>query len=119
MIYLVDDEGAVANIMATALRNAGQPTTVFNDPLIALEQFRGAAVRPGLVISDFNMPGMNGLELLRQCKSIQPGLRTLSVSGNLTDEDMRKAGFRPDWVLPKPCALIELVEVAKCLLNVE
>ncbi len=117
VIYIVDDEPSVGDVFSIVLKRAGYDPRKFTDPLAALAGFEQAEIKPEVVIADFSMPGMNGLELLRRCKALQPRLRTMSVSGNLREEDIHGIGFRPDRILPKPCDLSALASTVEALLE--
>ena len=52
----------------------------FNDPVIALEHFTQNKERYALVISDFRMPNLTGLELLKKVKKFRSNVRTILVS---------------------------------------
>lgn len=63
-IWVIDDETATSDVLATMLTEIGHETRVFNDARQALE-----AYRPGIadiVMTDVRMPGMDGLELTRK-----------------------------------------------------
>lgn len=69
-ILIVDDSAAIRKILQRVLRQAEIPVgNVFEagDGREALETLKSQPV--GLVLSDINMPNMNGLELLSQIKS--------------------------------------------------
>jgi len=60
-ILVADDEAPIANVVAMKLRNAGMDVTVALDGQEAYEL--ALAQRPDFMITDLQMPGMNGLEL--------------------------------------------------------
>ena len=60
-ILVADDEAPIANVVAMKLRNAGLEVEVAQDGQEAYE--RALANRPDFLITDLQMPGMNGLEL--------------------------------------------------------
>ena len=62
-ILVADDEAPIANVVAMKLRNAGLEVTVALDGQEAYEL--AMADRPDFLITDLQMPGMNGLELCR------------------------------------------------------
>lgn len=65
----------------------GISVIVFNDPVIALEHFTENKENYALVISDLRMPGLNGLELLKKVKSINPAARTILMSAYNFEEN--------------------------------
>lgn len=91
-ILHVDDEAGVRKIVLRAL-GKDYECMVAGSGTEALEVFKSGDI--DLVISDFNMPGMNGLELLKALKAIDPNLKVIILSGGLTTEQMqtlREAG---------------------------
>ena len=69
-ILIVDDEEIMRDMVADNLELSGHRCTVAANPQIALEQI--SVVNPDLVISDYKMPGMTGLDLLKQIKKKYP-----------------------------------------------
>jgi YesN/AraC family two-component response regulator len=52
----------------------------FTDSTLALEHFKLNHSNYSLILSDFRIPVMNGIQLLKQVKSINPKVRTLLIS---------------------------------------
>lgn len=71
-ILLVDDEEAIHLLYQEELENEGYEVYSALRGDEAMEKLR--TVEPDLVILDINMPGMNGIEVLRQMKEINPNL---------------------------------------------
>lgn len=65
-VMIVDDSLSVRTVVGTALRGAGYDVLEASDGAEALDKL--AARKVHLVISDVNMPGMDGLTLLRELK---------------------------------------------------
>ncbi|NIA04495.1 MAG: response regulator [Proteobacteria bacterium] len=71
-ILLVDDEEGIQLLYREELKEEGFAVISAYNGEEALEKFKREA--PDLVILDINMPGMNGIEVLRQMKEINPDL---------------------------------------------
>ena len=69
----VDNEPDITTMLKMALERAGFSIDVFNDPLLALENFKPKMY--DLVILDVMMPKMDGLELYNQLKSVDPSIK--------------------------------------------
>jgi len=78
-ILVVDDEPAIANVVALKLRNAGLDVTVAFDGREGYEQ--AMTDRPDFIITDLQMPGMNGLELVtRLTAELGSGIPTILLT---------------------------------------
>ena len=81
-IIVVDDMPNIADIIAERLRIAGfENITTYMDPREALTAIRGNT-RPAIVITDFNMPGLTGVELLDEIDQHHPEIDGIVVTGN-------------------------------------
>jgi CheY-like chemotaxis protein len=69
-VLVVDDEQDARDIVAFAVRALGHSCTVARDGLEALEMYETG--RADVVISDWRMPGMDGLELCRRIRAGDP-----------------------------------------------
>ena len=83
-IIVVDDLPNFADIIAERLRFAGfENITVYTDPREALKEIRGNT-RPAIVITDFNMPGLTGVELLNEIDQHHPEIDGVVVTGDIS-----------------------------------
>lgn len=116
LVYVVDDSEALGEMIKIFLTDAGYDVEVFTHPLQALTALQSGQVRPRLLISDYRMPGLNGLELIHRCKLIHPTLKVIAASANILDEEIEKYPFHPDRVLPKPYTTTSLLSTVRSLL---
>ena len=92
-ILIVDDEVEVRSIIARSLADDSRECVPAADPFEAMERLRKD--RFSLVMSDVHMPGMSGVELLRQIKSHDPDIAVIMITGvrdPTTAVDSLKAG---------------------------
>jgi putative two-component system response regulator len=77
LVYVVDDEEMVALAIESFLKlDTPYDVRTFTSPLEALDALE--ADKAGVVISDFMMPGLDGVSFLRKCRDIHPfGTRVL------------------------------------------
>jgi CheY-like chemotaxis protein len=111
-ILLVDDETMVTRSMQLVLERLGYVVTVFNRPEPALTRFESGPGDFDLVITDFQMPGMTGIELATRLLACRPGVGIYIASGfagNLTAERVREMGMA--GLMRKPIEMQELAEV--------
>lgn len=118
-ILVVDDNPTSTKMMSILLTREGYQVTVKNDPFDALKWLRNPVNRPDLVISDLNMPGMSGHELVRRIKK-DPSLAYLPIIMLTAQHDMSQkvAGFEAgvDDYLTKPVSSTELLLRIRALL---
>jgi DNA-binding response OmpR family regulator len=65
---IVDDEADITTVLKMTLEDNGFQVASFNDPILALENFRKRSY--SLLILDINMPKMNSFELYTKIKKI-------------------------------------------------
>ena len=84
IVAIVDDQQDIATLFHDVLMSISDITILtFTDPIAALEHFQTNADAYVLVISDYKMPGLNGMELLRKMKDLNHFLRTIITTGFL------------------------------------
>ena len=95
-ILVVDDEPDVADLFRQRFRREAREGTYVvhfaNSGETALERLiEGIEPRLIVLLSDINMPGMDGLELLREVKQRRPDLPVMMVTAYGDDERRRRA----------------------------
>ena len=118
-ILLVDDEMDVMGIEKELLECLGYQVTGTTSSQEAIVCFRRDPSRYDLVITDYNMPDLDGLELTCQLKRLSPQIPVVLISGylNLSGEAARLAGV--DAALTKPVRLGELGQIVRWALEIE
>ncbi len=84
-VYIVDDDALMADAIATALSGPTHELRTFASPDAALEACRDEP--PAVAVTDFAMPGMNGLEFVLALRALAPDATFLVVSGQATVQD--------------------------------
>ena len=116
LVYLVDDEPMLLDLAELALRPDGYAFKKFTDPIAALNSFLDEEPKPALMISDYTMGKMNGLELMRRCREASPGLKTILVTGTTGVEIVFDSPTRVDRFLGKPYQPANLAELVRRVL---
>jgi CheY-like chemotaxis protein len=80
-ILVVDDEVSLGTLLGEVLDANGYRATVYANPRAALEAFRTAPADFDAVITDQTMPGMTGVELVRELLALRPTLPVIMASG--------------------------------------
>ncbi len=119
-ILLVDDEKSVRDSLYTLLESNGYEVLVAGNGPDGLTIFR-QSIRPiELLVTDYNMPRMSGLELARECSRLHGELRVLYVSGSRPDAELQADLQAPTrGFLAKPFRGKELLRTARALLPAE
>jgi CheY-like chemotaxis protein len=113
-ILVVDDEAHILQVLLLKLNKAGYEVITANDGEEAFEAARREV--PDLVITDFQMPYMTGLELCRALKGHEPTSQIpvlmLTARGfALDDEDLAIGNIRDVLSKPfSPRAIVQQVE---------
>ncbi len=108
-VLLVEDELSLASMNARRLAELGYQVTAETDPELALERVRAHPDGFDLVITDYLMPRLLGVDLAREIRAVRPDLPVMLLTGfieNLSAEAIGAACVRR--VLKKPVTLREL-----------
>ena len=100
--YIVDDDADLGCLVQTILEQAGLRTVFFPEPDQALKAFQAAGTKPDLLLTDFHMHSMDGMELIESCKRLEPRLKTILYSGTVLAEMLEPYAYKPDKFLQKP-----------------
>jgi len=110
-ILVVDDEPAVRRFIADALRGAGYEVVVAANGREALAIVYQQSRAPSMLVTDMEMPGMNGVELAARVRADRPGIRVVLMTGR--EASVARARAREglvEGVLLKPFGLAELLD---------
>lgn len=114
IVFVVDDEPMLLELAAVILKPLGCEVRTFRDPEMALKEF--AAVRPAVVITDYAMGRMSGMDLIRECRRLNPGQKMVLVSGTVDEHVFADAAVKPDRFLSKPYQIQELTDCIRELI---
>ena len=84
-ILIVDDEPSIRSSMSHALAEIGYATRTAEDGLSALAEIR--LQMPDILLSDLNMPGMSGFELLSVVRRRFPTIHLIAMSGAFSGDE--------------------------------
>jgi CheY-like chemotaxis protein len=90
-VLFVDDEEAIVYLLKRLLGRLGFVVSGFTDPRQALEAIAADPRGFDLVVTDYNMPGMSGLDVAGAVRAIRPELPVIMASGFISDDLLEKA----------------------------
>lgn len=116
-VMTVDDAATMRKMISLTLKGAGHMVLEAEDGQVALNALRDRSV--DLVITDVNMPNMNGIELTRQLRQL-PNFRSTPIIILTTESDQTKkmegkAAGATGWII-KPFNQEQLLAVVKKVL---
>jgi CheY-like chemotaxis protein len=113
-ILLVDDEPAILTVLELLLNKFGYIVVLKSNAESALFLIR-EGLNVDLVITDYRMPGMNGVEFVRELRRILPSVPVLMLTGDITVEIEPSLGVFE--LINKPVAGKELDRIVKAALD--
>ncbi|MDP1889576.1 MAG: response regulator [Gemmatimonadaceae bacterium] len=117
-LLVVEDEGAVRELVRTALTRAGYRVLAARDGEEALTRAAAHAGRIDLLVTDVVMPGLNGRELALRFRQARPDARVLFMSGFAADVIAEDGGLSGDSeLLLKPFTPDELLSRVRAALS--
>lgn len=117
-ILLADDDATTRDMVKRALESDGHIVHVTQDGSEALERIKAAGATLDLLVSDVEMPMLDGIALAETAHELQPRLRILLMSG-LSDQLERAKSLKGQQVgmLSKPFTLDQVRESVRKLLS--
>ena len=117
-VAVIDDEIDLVYLFKDALSQIdGVKVFAFTDASLALEHFQSNHKNYRVVVTDYRMPGMTGIELLEKMKAINPAVaRTLMSAFEVNDELFQECNC-VDKFLQKPISMVKLIDEVEMLVN--
>jgi CheY-like chemotaxis protein len=113
-VFVVDDEPLLLELAALTLEPLGYAVRTFINPEVALREY--AVALPDLVITDYAMGRMSGMDLIRECRRINSAQKIILISGTVDEQVFADARVRPDRFIGKPYQLNDFSNCIKELL---
>lgn len=113
-VILVDDDAAVLNALAGVLERLGADVARFREPLPALSHFTKKPLEFDLVVSDQDMPGLTGQQMLARMRALRPDLVIALCSGRpIVDLPERCYALRKPFSLNEATPMLELARLKR------
>jgi CheY-like chemotaxis protein len=111
-VLYVDDEEALVFLATRMLKRMGYRVTGHSDAARALDDFRCRPSEFDAVISDISMPGLSGIELVRELLALRPELPVVMTSGFIRPEDTVAAEhLGVAALIPKPNTVEDFAQI--------
>ena len=117
-VLYVDDDQALVFLVDRALTRRGFKVSTFTDPQAAVGALRAQPHAYDLLVTDYNMPGFSGVDLLREATTVRPDLPVALASGYVTAE-IEKDAFAAGALalIHKPNDVAELCDIVQRLVQ--
>jgi DNA-binding NtrC family response regulator len=116
-VAIVDDEADLVRTYELLFKRRNLPLsfTALDGP-DAIEKFKNANPRPGVVIIDYRLPSMNGLEVMREILAVTPSTKVVFVSG---DDSIQQESVDAGATvfLKKPTSMKIMTDIVTRLMN--
>lgn len=115
MIYVVEDDGAIRNLVSYALTEKGYEVKAFEDGLSIVEEIRANPCE--LLLLDLMLPGKDGVSILKEIRGFSD-LPVIILTAK-TDEFDKVLGLESgaDDYITKPFSILELLSRVKAILR--
>ncbi len=102
-ILLVDDSPSIVKSLERILHNprAGWDIRMADNGESALELCKESPFE--IVVTDLNMPGMNGAELIRKVRELHPATRSMVLCGDPGSPEATELAEQGYLIIEKPC----------------
>jgi two-component system cell cycle sensor histidine kinase/response regulator CckA len=117
-ILVVDDEAIIVELNTQRLSRLGYEVSTRTSSVDALEFFRKEPDRFDLVVTDYTMPNMTGMDLARELMKIRPDIPIILCTGHsesISPETAKQGGIKA--FLMKPIAKHDLARAVRRVLD--
>ncbi len=111
LVVVADDEASARSGLEALLRDEGFEVVLAEDGATALARVQESA--PDILVTDLHMPGMDGVELLRRAREVDPDLIVVLMTAFAEVETAKGARQGAEQYLTKPLQIDELVLVLR------
>jgi CheY-like chemotaxis protein len=117
VIFVVDDDPALLELTELLLRSKGYDLRAFCSPYSALEALKQCSTPPDLLLTDYDMGTMNGIELIERFRALFPQLRSVVISGTIEPEVILYHPTKVSGFISKPFKPDDLLARVEAILT--
>jgi CheY-like chemotaxis protein len=117
-ILYIEDEQIVINVTKQILEYLGFEVDVLMQSREAISLLKTQSEDYDLIITDMNMPHMNGIELSKILLEIRPDIPIILCTGSgnaIDEEEIRALGIK--GILPKPFLITDIIKITNSILT--
>ena len=119
-VLVVDDQEILRVLMCKTLERGGFDVLAASNGQDALSLFRDADPRVDLLVTDYSMPRMTGLQLAHECCSLNPEMNVLYISGSSPGDALQtELALERRRFLAKPFPQSDLLRNARAVLDMQ
>lgn len=114
VVLIVDDDPDMTSVFGLGLQDEGFEVYTFNDPLVALSQFRPNFY--DLLLVDINMPKMNGIDLSRRLLELDSNVKICFITAGEANIEVLRELYPTRGIgcfIKKPVTMDQLVRRVK------
>lgn len=114
VVLIVDDDPDMTSVFGLGLQDEGFEVYTFNDPLVALSQFRPNFY--DLLLVDINMPKMNGIDLSRRLLELDSNVKICFITAGEANIEVLRELYPARGIgcfIKKPVTMDQLVRRVK------
>jgi CheY-like chemotaxis protein len=111
-VLIVDDKATIRTTMSLVLAEMGYNVSLATDGFSALREIRRES--PAILLSDLNMPGMSGFELLVVVRRRFPEIQVIAMSGSFSGIEV-PSGIPADAFYQKGSSMAALLQILRAL----
>ena len=116
-ILVIDDDSIIRTLLSSSLSKSGYEVITAKDGESGIQKAKSE--NPDLVITDYQMPGLTGLDVLNELKKTQPGIPVILLTAHgdvaLTIKSIQLGAY--DFI-EKPIHMTEMLEIIKSGLEI-
>ena len=117
-ILVIEDDPDMRDLLRLALESGGYAVTLASTGAAAVDMTVRSAVRPDLVLADYNLPGgITGLQAVARLREVIPGVPGIILTGDTSAGTRRATAQQGLRQLNKPVRLTDLLQMVAALLS--
>jgi DNA-binding NtrC family response regulator len=116
LVFVVDDEPMLLELMVLVLEPLGFRVRTFRNAETATRAFGLTTPPPVLIVTDYAMHTLTGLDLIQACRRVQPQQKIILVSGTVDETIYRDSEHKPNRFLAKPYQAKQLADTVLAVL---